>query len=129
MRYAITEAMLLDDIEALKAPRRIRRRSTHQLVQELPISRSMLARTWQFSQRNGVSWEVVLIDRPSGWGEELIDRLNRDGMHAIARDLSYADYQEFARDLAYRSYLAGVVDAPERRLVYGSRYVDPGQVA
>lgn len=128
-RIAITEAMLLTDIKAEKTPRFLRKTRIELTVSELPIDRSMLARTWQYSRRQGVSWELVIIGRPAGWGDALLERLNQEGMHAIARVLPYDSYTEFARDLSWRSYLIGVVDAHPRHLMYGGRYIDPGQVA
>jgi hypothetical protein len=130
-RIAITEAMLLDDIEAERTPRFLRRRpdKMRQVVKALPIDRSMLARTWQYSNRNGVSWELLMVGRPPGWGDLLLDRLNDEGMHAIARTIPYDTYHDIGRDLAWRSYLIGVVDAAERRLIYGGRYLDPGRIA
>lgn len=130
MRIAITEAMLLEEIKAEKTPRWLRKADKiRQAVYELPVDRSMLARTWQYSNRNSVSWELAVIGRPPGWGEVLIERLNDEGMHAIARTLPYDSYHEFGRDLAWRSYLIGVVDSAERRLIYGGRFLDPGWIA
>lgn len=127
-RIAVMESILLQTPDETKSSR-WRRPRVAQAVAALDINKSMVARIWQFSRRQGISWELAIIGRPDGWGDELIERLDAIGMTGIARTLVYPTVAEFARDIAWRSYLVGVVAEPEQRLMFGSAYIDPGRVA
>jgi hypothetical protein len=86
-----------------------------------------LSQLWNTSNKYGLSVELIAYEE-DGWTQTLLDsfmnRLDRRGANPFNYAELYPNVHDVVSDMPYRPNLHGVVDLPERIMMYGSKGID-----
>lgn len=91
---------------------------------EVSYNRMFLSKLWHFSGKIGVALELVSYEYSQTQMDEVLEDLNNLGTNPFAYAKAYPDITSLISEMPYRPELLGVVDTPERALMYGSKYID-----
>lgn len=87
------------------------------------LEQEIADRLWAFSRRTGVRWDVLVFDKPDEFVTALEKRMDADGVYVVNVVSSPAP-RRFQGTLAHRPDIYGIVDIPQRALMWGSRTFD-----
>jgi hypothetical protein len=84
-------------------------------------------RLWHFSSRVNVLLELI-SEEPQKVIDNLMTEMDERGSNPFRYATGGIFIPALVRDLAYRPDVRGVIDLPQRALMYGSHYLDITQV-
>lgn len=108
--------------EVPKATLAERMKRWNRAVEYRRLDRHCVGMVWKLGSRTGVRFDLLVLGKSEPYVEavrEWVDRENLPVRHVVGSTSA----QAFARELAYRPDVVGVIDVPGRGLAYGSHYI------
>jgi len=84
----------------------------------------LLNKFYLYSMRGDVNLELISFDHDDKELEKLYNEMERTGINPFRYWQSYKSSKKLAEDLPFRPEVIGVIDIPERRLMYGRWALD-----
>lgn len=95
---------------------------------DISLDRGMLSRLWLLRRQVGITLELFSEDFDQDFMDGLMDLMDETGVNPFTYANAVPSLALFVQDLAWRPEVQGVIDVPEKGLVYGSKYFDIGRV-
>mgnify|MGYP006267262919 CR=1 FL=1 len=92
--------------------------------EEITYSLAKLNTFWRFSVKYEYGLELIGFGHTNKEMNQVLEDLNNLGPNPFNYTKAYLFPEEFISELPWRPDLKGVIDLPERALMYGSRYLD-----
>lgn len=119
---ALPYIALPPDSTVINRFRRRRRDHTAVAAQYRPLP-TTIAHLLRISARYDVAMELFAVDIPVEELDAVLARLDAGQAHPFTHACTYPTVNDFVTTLPYRPEVIGVVDAPDRGLLYGSWFM------
>ena len=88
-------------------------------TEKLLYDRLLLNKFYLYTSRSEVTLELISFDYSESEMEKMYNEIDRVGTNPFRYYSSYKSAKKLVDDLPYRPEVVGVIDIPERRLMYG----------
>lgn len=113
-RILVVDALFTDYTETV-----IKKWFKKKTLKDVSYDKLMLNKLYHYTVTSGTTLELVSYDLDSDELERLYNELDRAGVNPFRYHTSYEKPQKLVSELPYRPEVLGVLDLPERQLMYG----------